>query len=106
MEVTQSAHTKAILDRVADKERRWIGPLRNHFQKLNLLFKDWNFHLRVFVRSEVAEATERIVEKFADVSVLSLDKIMFSWRWDWKKGRASNPLRAPGKVQYSNGAKG
>ncbi len=106
VEVTQSADTKAILERVANRDGRWIGPLKTHFQNLNLLFNDWDFHISLFVRGEVVEATERLVEKFADVSVISLDEVMFSWRWDWRKGGPSNPLRVPGKAQSLSGAKG
>jgi|SRR5882724_2366695 len=105
VEVTQSADTKVILERVANREGRWIGPLRNHFQNLNPFFKDWDFHVSVFVRGEVAKATERVVENFPDVSVISLDKVMFPWRWDWKKGPPSNPLRAPEKLRSPSGAK-
>src|SRR5882762_2411265 len=76
VEVTQSATTKAVLERVANRQGRWLDPLRNHFRNLDLLFKDWDFHVSVFVRGEVAGATERVVEQFADVSVISLDKVM------------------------------
>ena len=105
VEVTQSADTKAVLERVANREGRWLVPLRNHFRNLNPLFKAWDFHVSVFVRGEVAEAAERVVEQFADVSVISLDKVVFSWRWDWKKGGPSNPLRTPGKLRSPSGAK-
>jgi len=105
VEVTQSADTKAVLERVANREGRWLVPLRNHFRNLNSLFKDWDLHVIVFVRDEVAKATERAVEQFADVSVISLDKVMFPWRWDWKKGPPSNPLRAPEKLPSSTGGK-
>jgi hypothetical protein len=97
VEVTQSADTKAVMQRVANRETRWLGPLRNHFQNLSPLFKDWGFHVSVFVRGEEAEAAQRAVEQVAEVSVISLDNVVFSWRWDWKGRRPSNPLRDPGK---------
>ena len=81
----------------------WATYCRNHFQNLNPVFKDWDFHVTVFVRGEVADATERVVENFPDVSVISLDKVMFPWRWDSTKGPPSNPLRAPEKLRSSTG---
>jgi len=93
------------LERVDNREGRWLVPFRNHFRNLNSLFKDWDLHVIVFVRDEVAKATERAVEQFGDVSVISLEKVVFSWRWDWKKRGPSKPLRAPEKLRSSSGAK-
>lgn len=97
VEVTQAAETKPVLQRIAEREKRWFGPLRNHFKNLNPLFKDWDLHVTLFVRGEEAEPARRAVTQLGDESVISLDKVMFSWRWDWNKGRPSNPLRDPEK---------
>jgi hypothetical protein len=97
VEVTQASDTKPVLQRIAGREKRWFGPLRNHFQKLNPLFKDWDLHVTLFVRGEEAEPARRAVTQFPDVSVITLDNVVFSWRWDWKDRHPSNPLRNPEK---------
>lgn len=99
VEVTVAANVKRLAGRVRERETRWYGPLREHFQRLSSLFGDprWDYHATIFVRAEQIKAARQAFASEPDVSVLSLDETVFSWRWDWGPGIPANPLREASK---------
>lgn len=98
VEVTSAADKKNILSRVDERETRWFAPLRGHFSKLSPIFAEWDYHVTVFVRKEECDAARKRLHEFPDVSVFSLDEVVFSWNWNWQGGRPSNPLRETSKI--------
>jgi hypothetical protein len=103
VEVTVAAATSSVGSRIREREKRWFIPLRSHFRSLATTFADaiWDYHVSVFVRGEQLGAARRMFAPDPDVSVLSLDDTVFSWRWDWKGGVPANPLREREKVRLS-----
>ena len=99
IEITAAADTKSILGRVAEREKRWVSPLRNHFAQMNSTFSNWEYHVTVFVREEEYTKVQERLREFRDVSVISLDKVVFSWRWQWVGSNPVNPLREAGKAK-------
>lgn len=99
VEVTMASSIRALVERIGQRETRWIAPLRRHFQRLNEIFKipPWEFHVTIFVRSEQLGPARKKFASETDVSVFALDEVIFPWRWNWQKGIPLNPLRAPGK---------
>lgn len=95
VEVTAAADGKGIMGRLHERRVRWFDPLREHLLKLNPAFAGWDLHATVFVREEQAERLVQAVRDFADISVISLAKVLFSWNWDWDgdTGLPTNELR-------------
>jgi len=97
VEVTSAADSKAIRGRIVERETRWFSPIRDHLSKLSVVFQSWDYHVTIFVRpEETGNAREKLHDLF-DVSVISLNDVVFSWQWKWEESRPSNPLREPGK---------
>jgi len=92
VEVTSASVIKPILSRVRETESRWISPLRDHLTNTNRLFQDWKYKVTLFVREEVCKDLEKALVGIPDVFVVSLDKVVFSWRWDWQDKVAMNRL--------------
>ena len=97
VEVTSAADSKAILGRIVEREARWFSPLRDHLVKLNTMFQNWDYHVTIFVRPEESGNAQEKLHDLRDVSVISLNDVVFSWQWKWQGSRPSNPLREPGK---------
>lgn len=107
VEVTAAADTKSIIKRIRERETRWLNPLRSHFGKLNSTFKQWEYHVTIFVRDDnEVNAVQRITKELSDVSVLSIQKALFSWKWEWNvdSGVPTNALREPGKCRANRAA--
>jgi hypothetical protein len=104
VEVTVASAVKRLVGRVRERETRWLTPLREHFGGLATIFgkPSWEFHVTIFVRSEQLEPARQMFADDRDVSVLSLDETVFSWRWNWGAGIPANPLRAPGKERRAS----
>ena len=104
VEVTMAAAVNRVLERVRERETRWLAPLREHFGRLAPMFREpsWQFHVTIFVRSEQLEPARETFIDDRDVSVLSLDDTVFSWRWNWKTGVPVNPLREPNKERRAS----
>ncbi len=97
-EVTIASESKGVMRRVAERATRWFEPLRSHFGKLNPIFANWDYHVTLFLRQEEVEKARAAAAAFPDVSIISLDDIVFSWRWKWQvDGVPDNPLRHPTK---------
>ena len=101
VEVTSAADKSNVLSRVDKRETRWFAPLRQHFSRLSPIFTEWDYHVTVFVRNEECDAAQKRLNDLRDVSVISLDTVVFSWRWKWKGSRPSNPLREPSKEKHA-----
>lgn len=98
VEVTSASDTKNLYGKICERETRWLFPLREHFTNLNQIFSEWDYHVTVCVRKEEYGALRNKLREVRDVSVISLDKVVFSWEWDWQGSRPSNPLREPEKI--------
>jgi Holliday junction resolvase-like predicted endonuclease len=92
VEVTSSADTKRLLERIREREARWLKPLTSLFDSFKPTFDKWDYRITIFVRDEEAEAARKAISEFKDVSVISLDKVIFSWRWNWVGPYPVNPL--------------
>lgn len=92
IEVCSASNVNGLIKRVINREDRWLIPLRAHFAQLRANFQDWPYHVTIFVREEIIKSTRRKVAPYPDVSVLSLDAVVFPWRWLWDGQRAINPL--------------
>ena len=92
VEVTTSSNPRNLLSRVREKDKRWLTPLRHHMSSIAESFNGWKYRLTLFVRDEVCRQIEEAVRNEPDVFVVSLDKVVFDWRWDWQEGRAVNRL--------------
>jgi hypothetical protein len=93
-EVTVASDSKKVMHRVIDRTMRWFEPLRSHFRNLNTIFTNWDYHVTLFVRQEEIERARAATASFQDVSIISLDEVVFSWRWKWQlAGVPENPLR-------------
>jgi hypothetical protein len=93
VEVTCASDSKRVMQRIREKHSRWIEPLRNYMTLLNSILATWEYHITIVVREEEANRCRNMTAQFRDVSVLSLDNVMFSWRWQWNGDVPTNPLR-------------
>lgn len=92
VEVTSASKAGPILSRVQEREPRWITPLRAHLSKMSPQLCDWKYRVTLFVREEICADVRQATAEMLDVFVVSLDNVVFSWRWDWKGQLAVNPL--------------
>lgn len=67
IEVSSGAEIDGLFERLAERENRWLNPLRKHFSDLSGHFNDWKFHVTVFVRSEVVDNLLKRVASWSDV---------------------------------------
>lgn len=92
VEVTSASNPSGILSRIAEKDSRWLTPLRQRLPQAHAPLSDWRYRVTVFVRGEILDALRGKVADSTDVSILSLDDVVFPWRWQWKGQKACNPL--------------
>jgi hypothetical protein len=98
VEVTIAANadsrTATIFSRLNERETRWFVPLQNELSQLDESFTGWRYHVTLFVRKEVCISLREKIKKenMADVSVISLDEVVFPWRWQWRGQEPDNPL--------------
>lgn len=97
IEITSASNTKDIHAKIAERKTRWLIPLQEHLAKLRPIFSNWDYHVTVFIRGEECENAQKRLSDQQDVSVVSLDSVVFPWRWKWENSRPVNPLREPGK---------
>jgi len=92
VEVTTSADPRNLLSRIREKDKRYLTPLRRHMSSISESFAGWKYRLTLFVRDEVCRQIQEAVGNESDVFVVSLEKVVFPWRWDWQEGSAVNRL--------------
>ena len=94
VEVTAAWTIANLVGRVRPREVRWYRPLQSQLSQLDRFFSCWNaYRTALFVRADRYEAARQAFEGATDVSVIALDAIMRSWKWDWSEKRwPTNPL--------------
>lgn len=93
VEVTMASNPKTILERVAERETRWLEPLRATLASMYAPIGQWRFRVTIFLREEICGSVERKLKGAEGVSVISLDRVMFPWRWKWvSSDTPDNPL--------------
>jgi len=93
VEVTSASSAKSILARVAERETRWLAPMRKSLGKMHTPLTKWKFHVTLFLREEICSSVRTKLTGIADVSVISLNIVMFPWRWEWHGDVPVNPLQ-------------
>jgi|SRR3990172_11749525 len=93
VEVTSASSARSILSRVAERETRWLAPMRKSLTQLHKPLTNWKFHVTLFLREEISSSVRTKLTGVADVSVISLDTVMFPWRWEWHGDVPANPLQ-------------
>jgi hypothetical protein len=92
VEVSAAYNIGGLIQRIRDREQRWYEPLRSHLGGLDLSFSSWALRMTVFVRKDRKEAAVAALQDANDVTVIALDDIMRSWKWNWAGQIAVNPL--------------
>ena len=92
VEVTKADSLSGLMGRLAERETRWIQPLREYLASLQGGFETWPIHVTAFVRDENVKSARNRVGDTAGVSIKSLDEVIFDWRWNWNGGEAINSL--------------
>jgi len=100
VEVSAAYKIGPLIARVRDRERRWYKPLRSRLDALDASFHSWSLRTTVFIRSDRKGAARKALSNAEDVTVIALDDIMRSWKWNWEGQIPANPLnRDPAEVQ-------
>ncbi|MEI2743456.1 MAG: hypothetical protein V9G63_13680 [Candidatus Competibacter sp.] len=93
VEVTMAWNIKGLIEKLVDRKRYWINPIKNHLIGINSQFQDWEYRVTVFVR----EGNDLLIgQKFkncADIAVKTIEKISFPYSWTWNGNVPCNPLR-------------
>lgn len=92
VEVSAAYKIRRLIERVRDREKRWYKPLRSHLAGLDPSFVSWRLRTTVFVRSDRKKAALKALHEAEDVTVIALDDIMRSWKWNWEGQIPANPL--------------
>ena len=93
IEVTSASSARSILTRVAERETRWLVPMRESLGKMHPPIMRWKFHVTLFLREEICSSVRTKLSDVAGVSVISLDTIVFPWRWEWRGEVPVTPLQ-------------
>jgi hypothetical protein len=92
VEVTAAYNIQPLIDRVRDRENRWYVRLREHLATPHLNRIAWKIHTTIFVRADRKNDALKALGNETDVTVIALDDIMRSWKWNWEKQTPLNPL--------------
>ena len=75
VEVTKAYDIKNLLSKVEERQKRWIKPIR---KSLDDFFKNWKFHVTLFLRDERVEyALNKTKGYHKEVSIISLKNINY-----------------------------
>jgi Holliday junction resolvase-like predicted endonuclease len=91
VELTTKAAAAGLLERVQQRDTRWITPLRTHLGQMSPQFNDWRYRVTLFVRPEICEDVQHATAQMDNVFVLSLANVVFPWR-NYQGPVAVNPL--------------
>ena len=91
-EVSAAYQIGGLIERVRDRGQRWYIPLRSHLEDLDSSFSSWKLRTTVFVREDRKKVAVEALQSASDVTVIALDNIMRSWKWNWEGQIPVNPL--------------
>jgi len=81
-EVSTGWRTKALLEKVKNREAQWIEKLRTQLLSLNVIDDAWTFEVWVFVREHAVKQFEEVgVIGGTPVRVHPLEKLGNPWDW-------------------------
>jgi hypothetical protein len=93
VEVSSASSLTTLYSRLEERETRWFSPLHKYLPSLNGGFESWSLHVTLFIRGENVSAAKQKFADSKDVSVISLDEVIFDWRWKkWEKEKGQNQL--------------
>jgi hypothetical protein len=92
VEVTAAYNVETLIERVRERETRWYAPLRNDLGAPHLSGIRWTLRTTIFVRGDRKEHVLKALGVESDVTVIALDDVMRSWKWNWENKTPINPL--------------
>jgi hypothetical protein len=92
VEVTAAYNISRLIRRARERQTRWYGPLLDQLVRSNQCFASWRPRTTIFVRADRMQDAMRALGTECDITVISLDDIMRSWKWNWEKQSPVNPL--------------
>lgn len=83
VEVTTASNTRGIINKVSERETRWYNAIREYDAAWVELISSWDYRVCLFLREQMVEKTESKLSDYGDVSVKSLNEILYPWSWKW-----------------------
>lgn len=105
VEVSAAYNIAVLVGRVGERKKRWYDALRVHLNDLEGSFSSWGIRTTLFVRADRREAVLEALQGAEDVTVIALDDVMRSWKWNWEGQTPLNPLDHDPKGEPSKPAK-
>ena len=93
VEVSIASNISGLIEKVKERQVRWISPIKNHFYELNHEFKKWDYRITIFVRDTNKNQFQSKFDSSPDVSVKSIEDISFPHLWIWNGNKPNNSLR-------------
>jgi len=93
VEVTTSSNTRSLIEKINERQTRWISPLKKQLGKINSEFLRWKYHVTVFVRKTNQKEIQEQFNNSKDISIKSIEDITFPYLWTWNGEVPCNPLR-------------
>jgi hypothetical protein len=69
--------------RLRECDSLWRGAVREKLTAWGHAFSQWDIRTVVLVRGENVDPVQRGLASLPYASVISLDDVVFSWRWQW-----------------------
>lgn len=92
VEVSTAWNPKALRDRVANCDTKWIAKLRDQLRAFRVIDESWTFEVQVFVRAHAARAfDDRTLPGGTPVRVFVLDNLGAPWDWERERTAPANP---------------
>lgn len=90
VEVSVAWDLTDLVDRVLKRQSVWYTALQEYGRTHNVSPLCWsNYRTAAFVRSDRYSHMLKKVEEHVDVSVISLDRVLLEWEWEWKAGNSA-----------------
>jgi hypothetical protein len=83
VEVTTAWDVSGLVKKVEDRKNQWFALLRSQLLQRRVIDDSWTLAVCVFVRKERSSEFTKRFGNAQDVSVDSLEDIVFAWKWPW-----------------------
>jgi hypothetical protein len=95
VEVTIASNVNKLIQKMMDREKLWIEPLKKHLNEINNNgFSDWEYHVTAFVREINIPKFKKEIKDASDISVIGIESISFLYQPDlWESKTPKVPLK-------------
>lgn len=84
VEVTASGKPTGLLEKVNNRDKQWLIPLKSHLENRRICDNGWSYRVLAFVRRDQFEWFKPRITGSPNVTVLCVEDAITHWEWDNK----------------------